>query len=738
LPTDELFWKETKMNLAHDGGFPLRNYLLTFVLCACPGWLAATTRIDLHADWHFCLDPRSEGEKLGWTAKLPDATEAVRIPHTWNIGTHDDYEGLAWYFRSFVLDRALSGQHVEIHFGATFYKSRVWLNGIAVGGHEGGHTAYDVDLTAAIRPGRNFLAVEIDNRPTTSSIPGLAMKLGGSNNIWYDWWHYGGIVREVYLAVADTAFIRRQKIASEVTGSQAVVTTTVFLDGFARGGRKLTLSAEARGPDGSIVASAATVTADLPPGGHTQVRMPLRMAAVHLWSVDHPEVYSMTVAVNDSEGRVLDTKTDTFGFRTIRIADRHLLVNGERVRLTGLTRHEESPWEGLAETEGTILHDWEDLKELHVTLTRPVHYPQNKLILDYADRHGIFLIPEIPVWQFDATQLADPKFVSLAKQMMREMIEQDANHPCILAWSVSNESAMSTVAGKAYLRTMKSLIHELDPGRLVTFADNELSYGVDAKASASNEADFIMMNEYFGAWNGPEEGLAPLLDRIERDFPEKMFIVSEFGTPGVFARDSVEADKLRVHIIRNQLAEFARRDWIAGAILWCYQDYKSHRNLWPGQKEGYVDHGVVDENRQRRPSFETWKQLNEPARISAAWTAGHSGLPTGFVLKLKRRNPEDLPSYPMKNYTVEWEVRDSSGRLWASDNRNVPDLQTEVTIARELASTIPAENLILNVRLLEEGGKVVADKRLTYLRLNPGGQDVPDMSPELRGRIPQL
>jgi len=726
------------MNLARLGGLTLRSCLLTLFLCACPGWVGAATRIDLNGDWHFHIDPRGEGEKLGWTAKLPDSTELVRIPHTWNIGTHDDYEGLAWYFRGFVLDRALSGQHVEIHFGATFYKSRVWLNGIAVGEHEGGYTAYDLDVTAAVRPGLNFLAVEIDNRPTTSSIPGLAMKLAGSNNIWYDWWHYGGIVREVYLAVADTALIRRQKIASEVTGGQAAVTTTVFLEGFARTGRKLTLSAEASGPDGSIAARAATVTADLPLNGRTQMKMPLTIAPVRLWSVDHPAVYSMTVAVADSEGGVLDAKTNTFAFRTIRVADRHLFVNGQRVRLTGITRHEESPWEGLAETEGTILHDWEDLKELHVTLTRPVHYPQNERILDYADRHGIFLIPEIPVWQFDEAQLANPEFVALAKQMMREMIEQDANHPCILAWSVSNESAMSTIAGKAYLRAMKDLIHELDPGRLVTFADNELSYGVDAKASASNEADFIMMNEYFGAWNGPEEGLAALLDRAERDFPDKMFIVSEFGTPGVFARDSVEADKLRVHIIRNQLAEFARRDWIAGAILWCYQDYKSHRNLWPGQKEGYVDHGVVDENRQRRPSFDVWKQLNEPALISATWTAGTSGLPTGFILKLKRKSPEQLPSYPMKNYTVDWEVRDSGGKLWARDNQNVSDLQTEVTIARELETTIPAENLILNVRLLEEGGKVAADKRLTYLRLNPGGQDLPDMSPELRRRIPQL
>jgi len=89
-----------------------------------------------------------------------------------------------------------------------------------------------------------------------------------------------------------------------------------------------------------------------------------------------------------------------------------------------------------------------------------------------------------------------------------------------------------------------------------------------------------------------------MLDRAGRQYPDKMFIVSEFGTPGVFATDSVEADKLRVHTLEHQLDAFQKYDWIAGAIFWCYQDYKSHRNLFPGYSAGYVDHGVVDENRQ--------------------------------------------------------------------------------------------------------------------------------------------
>ena len=144
----------------------------------------------------------------------------------------------------------------------------------------------------------------------------------------------------------------------------------------------------------------------------TELDLSLEIDAPKLWGIDHPNVYRMAVEIADQGGEVLDQQSDTFGLRQIEIRDRHLLVNGERVRLTGLTRHEESQWEGLAETPGTMRYDYDDMKSLQVTLTRPVHYPQNPFILDYADRHGILLIPEIPLWQFSESQLSDPRVIA--------------------------------------------------------------------------------------------------------------------------------------------------------------------------------------------------------------------------------------------------------------------------------------------------------------------------------------
>ena len=114
---------------------------LAFLLCVGSCALAqASTRIGLNDDWRFRTDPKQEGEKAAWTRTLPAGTEAVSVPHTWNIGAHDDYEGVAWYFKRFDLPKTVLLQHLEIHFGATFYKARVWLNGAELGSHEGGHT----------------------------------------------------------------------------------------------------------------------------------------------------------------------------------------------------------------------------------------------------------------------------------------------------------------------------------------------------------------------------------------------------------------------------------------------------------------------------------------------------------------------------------------------------------------------------------------------------------------------
>jgi len=337
-------------------------------------------------------------------------------------------------------------------------------------------------------------------------------------------------------------------------------------------------------------------------------------------------------------------------------------------------------------------------------------------------------MPEIPIWQFTGAQLANPKVVALAKQMMQEMIEQAANHPSIFAWSVCNESDMSTEGGRAYFKEMKAWVNKLDASRFVTFADNDISYGADPTKEAAHDADFIMMNQYYGAWNGPEDGLIPMLDRAGKQFPDKMFIISEFGTPGVFATDTVQADKLRVHILQHQLDVFQKYDWIAGALFWCYQDYKSHRNLWPGLKQGYVDHGVVDEYRQRRPSFFAWRERTSPASIVAKWHYINWYETGGFDLSISRKPLTELPSYPLKNYKLSWELRDGEGKLLHGGAFDLADLDIEQKLKAEWPGDPGVHHAAVHLVLTNPRGEVEQEETLRYLFPVADGQQIDQMA----------
>jgi len=695
---------------------------------------AAATRIDINTDWQFRADAKDEGVALGWPRSLPVNTRSVDVPHTWNMGADADFEGTGWYFRRLDLPSTLGEDaHVELHFGATFYTARVWLNGVEVGRHEGGHTAYAFDISRLLRRGGpNFLAVAIDNRPSVHSIPGHAMRLAGSGSVWYDWWHYGGMVRDVWLSVGDGALIRRQALSAELRGAlagQAVgaeparVAARVELENASAKARSFKLLSTAFAPDGRAVASARSEL-QLPAQGKGSIELRLSIDKPLLWNVGDGQLYRVVTELQDAAGQVLDVRSDTLGLRRIELRDRKLWVNDSPVRLSGLTRHEDSPWEGLAETRGSILHDWNDLRDLHTTLTRPVHYPQHPAVLDYADRHGILLVPEIPIWQFSEAQLKDPRVLALAQQMMSEMIAADGNHASVFAWSICNESDARLPGGLAYVQRMKALIRLLDPARFVTFADSDVSIAPWQESQALHEADFIMANAYFGSWSGGSEQVEPWLDFMQKTYPDKALVISEYGYVGPFAPNAAEADRQRIANLQQQLDAFARRDFVAGAIFWIYQDYKSHRNLAVGETAGYVDHGVVDENRQRKPSYAAYKQRNAPMKAQLGWMWQGDGL-AGFNAELQANSHQQLPSYPLLGYRAEWRMLDRDGRLIGQGTQALPDLAAAFT----LQGAWPAEKHLvaatLRLRVLAPDGTEAFASRLEFAALRLGAAPYP-------------
>ena len=679
------------------------RWLLVCVLLGLAMTASAATRIDLNRDWSFRVEAGVDGVKSGWPQAAPEGLAPVDLPHSWNRAGKDyEYLGTGWYFRRFDLPKLPADAIVQLHFGAAFYKSRVWLNGVEIGAHEGGYSAFSFDISPRLRE-QNVLAVSVDNRPGMYTIPGFGAR--GAPDAWYDWWAYGGLVRDVWISVHGPVRIGNHFIRAKLQGDAATVDDRVTVFTGAR--RKLSLRA-------SVSDSAAEVATHSQPvelvSGRNEIGFSVALKNIRRWDLDHPHLYRMTVQLFDGD-RLLESSSDGFGLREVEVRDRHLLINGQRVRLSGMTRHTDSPWDGLAESPGTLRHDWEDMKSLNMTLTRPIHYPPGTRTADFADRRGILMIPEIPIWQASEDQLSNPQYLALAKQQMRELIEQYGNHPSVFAWSVMNESAAGSPGGIAFFREMRRFIQELDPGRYVTMADDNLPKLERAEQSAANDADFLMMNQYFGAWHGPREALDPALDKVDRLFPGKMVIISELGFPGIFARTPAEADPIRVSILREQMPLLAKRDWIAGAILWCYQDYKSRRYFWPGQEQGYLEHGIVDPDRQRKPSYFAWKELNEPAHLTLRWTGAGNDGPRAFAVQLTPNAATELPFFPLRDYRLAWQLLGAENRAFGDGMLNIDGLKP-VSFEKTVPAREKPQPFRLVVKLLRPDGSIAMERSL--------------------------
>jgi beta-glucuronidase len=188
---------------------------------------------ELTSEWRFAVDPDRRGEQAGWAS--PGFDDAgwigVTVPHTWNVmPEYANYDGLAWYRRKFVLP-ATGAAHLRLRFHAVFYRATVWLNGERLGVHEGGYTPFEFDVSRIARPAaENVIAVQVDNRRAADRIPAILQP-----NWPFDWWNYGGIVRDAALLITGPVFIPGQQIVAVPQrrgvgqAATAVVTATVVV-----------------------------------------------------------------------------------------------------------------------------------------------------------------------------------------------------------------------------------------------------------------------------------------------------------------------------------------------------------------------------------------------------------------------------------------------------------------------------------------------------------------------------
>jgi beta-galactosidase/beta-glucuronidase len=681
--------------------------------------------IDLNGDWLFSTDPGNVGEEEGWTEPEFDDSDwlKVTVPHTWNVmQATSEYEGVAWYRKHFTIPEEVQDPHLRLQFDAVFYKAMVWLNSVYLGDHEGGYTPFEFPISEILDPdGENHLAVKVDNFRLQDRIP----------DDFFDWWHYGGIVRDVSIEATSQVYIDRQQIVAlpHLTGwdeaDQATITTRFYVSNVSSEIFEGTLKAQViEGESGeAILEKPVSTEVSILPGEEIDVEIQVLIDKPKLWHFDHPHLYRLVTSLESEDGRVFHEKADVFGIRLVELKDARFYLNGEPVRLVGMTRHADSPEYGLAEPISIMAADYDDMKRLNMVLSRPVHYPQHEFILDYCDRNGILLSPEIPAWQIEAAHLGNPDVRAIAKQQLEEMILKDFNHPSIWAWSMANEIDSNTIQGHEYIKELIGVAKELDPTRPVGFASYRLfnSPALDA----TTFTDFVFMNEYAGSWHGTKSDLPRALDQIHELWPEKVVIISEFGLEAGWTADwwmgspsqydsedyyyiapetpphSEEVYAQREQVILDQMDIFRRYPFVAGAIFWTYQDYRTETDFHMG---------IVDENRQKTPVWDMIRAQFSPVLIEDISLLTNSDDQLGFEIHVRSRGPveEDMPVYTLRSYQLKWEILLQEGSEgWMEDVLSMPDLPPGTAWSGEFSWTDPGEDFLVKISILRPLGFAV-------------------------------
>jgi beta-glucuronidase len=289
-------------------------------------------------------------------------------------------------------------------------------------------------------------------------------------------------------------------------------------------------------------------------------------------------------------------------------------LNGRDVNLRGASMHEDSPGRGAALTPAQMRQNVGYLRELGATITRS-HYPFHPYILELADRHGILIWSEIPVFRMASRLFAIGEVRNKALKMLREEITRDANHPSVAVWSIGNENASRPGTGlRKYIRKAERTVQDLDPTRLIGLATS--GFPTVEKQRIYTELDVLGVNDYFGWYNGPRgtisdrNQLSGYLNRLHSDYPNQALVITEFGAEANRSGPVTEKGtyEFQADFLKYHLDVFASKPFISGALIWNLRDFR----VKPGWAGGNPlpnppvnEKGLVDDSGRRKPAWGT-------------------------------------------------------------------------------------------------------------------------------------
>lgn len=517
-------------------------------------------------DWRYAPEFRPGFADPGFD---DGAWETVRLPHSnvdlpFNNFDQEIYQFESCYRKTFEVRSLGDDEVLYVRFEGVMAYARVFLNGRFMGEHKGGYTAFRIDLTPALRrAGENLLAVHVDSRERDDTPPfGYVI----------DYLTYGGIYREVTLEHR-----HRTNLESVLIKPRGVVDGTPAVD--------LDLRFRHEGPavrvkthvelefEGEAVRTwVKDIDLDREPAQLR--RLSFEAGDVRPWDIDRPNLYTLRMRL-ELDGRAVGTYAYRFGFREVEVRTDGFFLNGERVKLRGLNRHQSFPYVGYAMPKHAQYGDAEILKEkLGVNAVRSSHYPPSRHFLDRCDELGLLVFEEIPGWQ----HIGDADWKDTLLRNLEEMILTDGNHPSVFIWGVRvNESADDD---ELYTRT-NAVARSLDPTRPTG--------GVRCFERGSLLEDVYTFNDFShtggnGGLRRPRRIVGKKAPYMVTEHNGHAFPTKKYDNEG----HRLSQAKRHLKVLDAMYADEA----VSGAFGWVMADYNTHRDFGSGDMVCY--HGVLD------------------------------------------------------------------------------------------------------------------------------------------------
>jgi beta-glucuronidase len=559
------------------------------------------TGFSLNGQWDAIIDPTHIGEwRQVWREPIPerktdffeysfDGGPALDVPGDFNTQMPEltYLEGTVWYRKRFSYELK-ENRRTFVHFGAVNYIAQVYLNGEYLGSHEGGFTPFQFELSDHLVSGVNTLVVGANNERRVDGLPGRG----------FDWFNYGGITRDVtFIETADSYiedyFIQLRK------GSMNEIAGWVLIDG-PDAGQDVTVSI----PEIDVVYRTRTNDRGFGEMVFT--------ADFELWNPGNPKLYDVFIQTDT------DTITDRIGFRAIAVDGPDILLNGKKIFLRGVNIHEEAPLRGaraFSEADAMMLLTW--AKELGANLVRLSHYPHNEHMVKIAERMGLLVWSELPVYQH--IDFAAPGMQEKLDLMLREMIRRDRNRAAVIIWCLSNETYHFTPGRDEAHMKMLDLARSLDDTRLITTVINTQGYEnhtFNVWDPLYRHMDFIALNQYLG-WYIPWQGL-PGETQWKLVDDTKPVVISEFGGEALYGSaygPTDEAawwtDEYLEQIYKDQVEMFSTVPNLAGVIPWLLVDYRSTGRLHPVFQSGWNRKGLLSDRGERKKAWYIMREYFE-------------------------------------------------------------------------------------------------------------------------------